>query len=302
MNDEQANAQLRRFTADPRWAREPFRRLLDGVLDQVPQPVAVKLLAWCEPHVIAEPDGAGWLAEHYRRLGVPDRAGQLLDAATNRPGATPDDWLRLAMHRDPSAVMQVASTKLRPQPFLALAAVFVETPAGNGWSPSLADPAAKRLFAQSRLAVKLSRSEPAGAAKVLEGYLAEKEIPKVDEGWAKRNLAMLYAVGGTAQDRKRAMDLIQNVDDFGTTPDEMRATAGVLTTLARYLEGDDRTAVLNRASLALVKAHQKSQSPRDLYHLSQVYRAVGNRPESRKCLQQLLNVDPNNIYYLTAAL
>src|SRR5205823_8952479 len=139
------------------------------------------------------------------RIGSADRAGQLLDTAANRPAATPDDWLRLALHRDPAAVLKTAGERLKPPAYLALAAVFVETPAGKDWSPALTDSAAKRLFVQSRIAVKLSRSEPAEAAKVLEAYLAEKDLPKPDAGWAKRNLAMLYAVGGTPADRKRAM-------------------------------------------------------------------------------------------------
>ena len=39
-----------------------------------------------------------------------------------------------------------------------------------------------------------------------------------------------------------------------------------------------------------------------LYHLSQLYRVAGQRAESRKCLQLLLNEDRGNIYYLVAAL
>jgi tetratricopeptide (TPR) repeat protein len=158
------------------------------------------------------------------------------------------------------------------------------------------------VFVQSRLAVKLTRSEPLQAAAILEAFLAEKDIAREDLGWAKRNLAMIYAVGGTPEDRRRAMDLIKTADDFGSTPEEMRATAAVLTTLAKYLEGDDRRLILGRAAAALTSAHQVSNSQRDLFHLAQLFRAAGNRPESRRCLQSLLNVDPNNIYFLTAAL
>src|SRR5205823_8878893 len=59
--DDRALAAVRRFAADPRWAGEPFRRMIDGVLADVPPPVAVKLLGWCESVVAAEPDGLGWL-------------------------------------------------------------------------------------------------------------------------------------------------------------------------------------------------------------------------------------------------
>ncbi len=117
---------------------------------------------------------------------------------------------------------------------------------------------------------------------------------------------MLYAVGGTPEDRQRAMELIKNVEDGGPSAEELRATASVLTTLARYLEGSDRVAILTRAAVALDAAYKKGKSPKDLFNLSQLYRAAGNHVESRNCLQVLLNSEPSdkpkNIYYLTAAL
>jgi tetratricopeptide (TPR) repeat protein len=113
---------------------------------------------------------------------------------------------------------------------------------------------------------------------------------------------MLYAVGGTPADRKRAIELIKEVQDTGTSAEELRASASVLTTLGRYLEGSDRVDVLTRAAAALDAAYAAGKSPKDLYNLSQLYRAAGNRVESRKCLQILLNTEPQNLYYLVAAL
>ena len=48
---------------------------------------------------------------------------------------------------------------------------------------------------------------------MLEAYLAESDNQKVDAAWCRRNLAMLYAVGGTPTDRRRAMELIKDVRD-----------------------------------------------------------------------------------------
>ena len=137
---------------------------------------------------------------------------------------------------------------------------------------------------------------------MLEAYLAESDNQKVDAAWCRRNLAMLYAVGGTPTDRRRAMELIKDVRDAGTSAEELRATASIMTTLGRYLEGSDRVTILTRAATALDAAYQAGKLPRDLYNLSQLYRAAGNRAESRKCLQLLLNAEPDNIYYLVAAL
>jgi len=113
---------------------------------------------------------------------------------------------------------------------------------------------------------------------------------------------MLYAIGGAPADRRRAMTLLREATAGGTQPEELRVTASVLTTLARYLEGGDRKATLAEAAVALDAAYQSSRSPRDLYNLSQLHRVAGNRAESRKCLNKLLVADSSNVYYLVTAL
>jgi tetratricopeptide (TPR) repeat protein len=288
------------MATDPRWAGEPFRRLVTSVVPGVPTPVAAKLLNRSRPFVERDPGGLGWLAATADRYRVFDPVPVLAEATT-RPTATADDWLRLALTRGPED-LKAARGKLPPAPYLAAVAVFLETPGAGGFEPELSSPTERRLFAQARLAVKLSRGEPDEATQVLEEYLAGKDLSPTDLAWGRRNLGMLYAVGGSPEDRRRAMQLIKDAAvDGGSTVEELRATAGVLTTLARYLEGADRIAVLTRAAVALDTAHKQGKSPKDLFNLSQLYRSAGNRTDSRKCLQALLNSDPKNLYYLVAA-
>jgi tetratricopeptide (TPR) repeat protein len=307
--DDRAAKLFARLAADSRWAGEPLRRLIVGVLKEIPPPAGVKVIGWCRPHVEREPGGLGWVAGCYAAIGMSSEAEGVYLGATNAPTANADDWSRLvvlhaAAGRKEAMTEAIAAARARltPPAFFALAAAVQETPGGKDWSPELRDPAQKRAFAQARLAVKLSRSEPATATKVLEAFLAEKDIHDADAAWAKRNLAMLYAVGGTPSDRQQAIELLHDMKDMGTTAEELRATASVLTTLSRYLEGKDRADVLGRAVVALVAAHKASESPKDLYNLSQLYRVAGNRKASRECLQALLNSDPKNIYYLLSAL
>src|SRR5204862_1316298 len=139
-----ATNMVRRFASDPRWAGEPFRRMIDGVVQQLPRPVAADLLGRCESHVSSEPDGLGWLAEAFARIGETGRAGQLLEAAVHRPTATCDAWCRLALLHGPESVMKRAATTLRPQDYLALCAVVVETQTGKNWTPELTDPRSRR--------------------------------------------------------------------------------------------------------------------------------------------------------------
>ncbi|HUR52696.1 MAG TPA: hypothetical protein VMZ71_01100, partial [Gemmataceae bacterium] len=263
---------------------------------------APQLMAWCKPLVEREPGGLGWLASH-------GKSDELYLAATTSPVATADDWLRLARHQfqqgkkdDATATLTAARTKVRTSAYFALAAAVQEMPEGKGWTPTTSDGPEKRALAQARLAVKLSRNAHADAAKMLEEYVADTTVRDFDRSWGQRNLAMLYAVNGTPEDRQRAMTLIVAAGKITTTQEELRATASVLTTLSRYLEGDDRRTVMAYAADALEAVHKVSNSPRDLFNLSQLYRAAGNAEKSQACLQTLLNSDGNNIYYLIAAL
>ena len=298
--DERARELVTRLATDPRWTAEPFQRVIGAVVSKLPTSTASRLLNWCKPFVEREPGGLGWLGETAAAHRVFDPI-PILEEATLRTNATADDWLRLALYRGP-AVMQTARNKLSPAAYLSAVAVFQQTPEGKDYVPEPLNKSDQRLFAQVRLALHLSRGKPEDGTQVLEAYLEGRELAAADVAWAKRNLAMLYAVGGTPEDRKQAMDLIKDLTDGGTSPDDLRAMASVLTTLARYLEGTDRITVLTRAATALDAAYQAGKSPKDLFNLSQLYRSAGNRVESRKCLQVLLNADQNNIYYLVAAL
>jgi tetratricopeptide (TPR) repeat protein len=297
--DDRAQKLVTRLGTDPRWMGDTFRRLVASVVPKLQVPVATKLLAWARPHAERDPEGLPWAAEVAAEYRLFDPV-PVLEQAARRKGATTDDWLRLAIARKPDDLNE-ARGKVPPASFLLAATVLMQTPEGKDYRPTLNSAAERRMFAQALLTLALSLNKPDAATKVLEDFLAAKDLPKPDLAWGQRNLAMIYAVGGTPENRQKAMELVKRVEDFGTSPEELRATASVLTTLSRYLEGADRVTVLTRAAVALKDAFKATNSPRDLYALSQLYRAAGNRAESRKCLQTLLDSDKNNIYYLTFA-
>lgn len=301
---------LARLATDPRWAGEPFRRMVGHVLANLPSHAAGSVLALCRPLAERDPGGAAWMAECAVALNQPDSAA-LLEAATQRPGANADDWLRKALFtskENPAAgpgVLAEARAKLAPAAYFALVAVYCDTAAGSTFVPEAATPDDRRALAQARLAVKLCRSQSAEASKILEEFLTHTDLRTPDADWARRNLAMLYAVGGTPEDRAKAMALLKGVTATATaTPEELRATASVLTTLGRYLEGADRRAVLGHAIASLSAAHKATNAPSYLFAVSQLHRATGDRVASRKCLQQLLSdpKDPSYPFYLRAAL
>ncbi len=312
---DRANDLLARLALDPRWAGEPFRRLVRNVLGAVPEAVGEKLFAVARPLAEREPGGAAWVAETASaRNGA--EAASLLDAAASGPRATPDDWLRKALFaskENPAAgpaVLAQAKGKLTAQAHARLVAVYADSAAGSTFAPTAASPDEARALAEARLAVKLSRGRPAEAVQLLEGYLADPTTKGASAEWARRNLAVLYAAGGTQADRDRAMVLLTDAEVRPDAPvDELRATAGVLATLARFLEGRDRRAVLSKAVTALEAVHKQTSAPADLFTVAQLYRAAGDRAAGRKCLQQLLNrkpeelaADPQYALYLTTAL
>ncbi len=305
-DEKQIDSLLTRLTADPRWRGEPFARLITNICGKVQQPIANKLLDWTKRKLESEPGALGWLADTAIQHRLQEPLPLLLQAI-QAPHPTTDDWLRLALvqqHHSSDARQTLASAKakLPPAGYAGLLAIFQEMTGDElpDLKVELGDP---RLLVQARLAVKLSRNQTEAAAKLIEGYLKSPDLAAVDQAWAHRNLAMLYAVGGQAPDRKRAMQLLQSATtDDSSTVEELRSTASVLTTLSRYLEGADRLLAQHRAITALDAAFTKGKSPRDLFGLSQLYRVTGNRADSRKCLQVLLNGDPDNIYYLVTAL
>ena len=208
--------------------------MIASVAARVSPESAKQLLVWTKPQVERDPGGLGWLADLAATYKVLDPV-PLLEEATRLSTATADDWLRLAITRSP-ADLNAARDKIAPAAFVAAAAILRETPSGKDFQPRLRSAVEKRLFVQAQLALALSRGKPDEAARALESYLADHELSKADAAWCRRNLAMLYAVGGTTADRKRAMELVKEVTETGASAEELRATASVLTTLGAYLE------------------------------------------------------------------
>lgn len=309
-NDDAAAAVLGRLAQDYRWAGEPFRRAVRGAMPNLPAHAAKKLLAASRKFVEPEPGGLGWLGDCYLAMGLKAEASDCFVKATTAKTAGPDDWLRLAVRTaeggSPEAgakVLQTARAKMPPAVFFAVAAAFSESKATpTDWTPMFEKPAEKRLFAQARLAVKLSRFHRAEAIALLESFLGTKPEAKVDRAWARRNLAMLLAVRGDTADRKRAMDLLLKDDDVGETADDKRSTAAVLTALSRHLDNPERKTVIDRSIKVLADLVNETRSPRDAFLLAQVYRASGNRDASKRVLNELLTADPKNLDYLVMGL
>jgi tetratricopeptide (TPR) repeat protein len=321
--DDKLTKLLARLTRDHRWFGEPLRRAVRQTVARVEPVAAKRLLDVIRTAVEREPDGYGWLGDSYRSAGFKDEATRCYEVAVERQTATTDDWLRLAIRTaeagdKPAAVkiLDRAKAKFAAQPklYLMLTAVYADaTVAPAGWKPELKSAEERKLYAQARLAVKLSRFQKDEAVMLLEGYLKDDRLPPADASWARRNLAMLLAARGTGNDRTRAKELLTAADgSAGDTPDDKRATAAVLAGLSKQLEGADRDVVLKRAIQVLSEVADQTKSPRDKFLLSQLYRTSAsrstdagpneNRAKGRKLLNELIATDKTNIEYYVAAL
>jgi tetratricopeptide (TPR) repeat protein len=309
-NSDAVSAILGRLAQDYRWAGEPLRRAIKGAMLGLPTDASKQLLAASRKFVEPEPGGLGWLGDCYLAIGLKTEAIDCFNRATAAKIAGPDDWLRLAIRsaeggsiESGTKVLQAARRHMPPSVYFALAAAFSESKATpTDWAPPFENSAEKRQFTQARLAVKLSRFHRAEAISLLETYLGSKPEAQADQAWARRNLAMLLAVRGGAEDRKKAMDLLLKDDDTGETADDKRSTAAVLTALSRHLDNAERKTVIDRSIKVLADLVDETRSPRDAFLLAQVYRAANNRDASKVVLNNLLNADPKNLDYLVMGL
>jgi tetratricopeptide (TPR) repeat protein len=298
---------LDRLSRDHRWAGEPLRRAVAGAARKLPADRAQRLLTAAKPFVEGEPGGLGWLSDALLACGLRQPAAEVSEKAVEHRLATADDWLRLALRTadvggDAGRVFAAAKPKLKPALFFAAAASFTESPAGANWSPPLDTPADRRGYTQARLAVQLSRFRRNEAVAMLTKFV-QAQPPAADAVWAKRNLAMLYAVRGGPNDRANAMALLNESTDVpGESADEKRSSAAVLTALSRHLDGPDRKAALTRAIKLLQQLVGETRSARDAFLLAQLYRANGDRAASVQVLNGMLQADPRNLDYLVMAL
>lgn len=302
---------LRRLAGDSRWSGEPYRRLMGMVAEHLPAKEGIALLEQTPAFLREEPATILWMAEQYRKAGMLEKAGAVLSAAVEGPKFNADLLLGLALHHAMtgegeklSRLFDTARSRLSPAGYFGVAASFAETPHHSLWQPKLNTPDDYRQYVQARMTVKLSQARPQQAAEILENFLEKKDLRPTDQTWAKRNLAMLYVLGQSSPEgRRKALSLISETDIGAMSRlDEFRGTAAVLTTLSRYLEGADRAKVLAQAIACLEKAVALNQSPKDIFNLAQLQRIAGRAAESRASLNRLLQLDPDNLYYLITAL
>ncbi len=294
-----ADAFWQRILLDPRWTPLAVQRLIRTIGAALPARQRPRFLARLRPPLERFPEGLAWLADAATHLRWPEAAALWRQAAAH-PHASPDAWLQQALLSD-AATLQEARPRLSSPSYAAAVAVWCL--ATGQPRPNLDSVEERRIFTQTTLGLLLDRGQRREATALLQEFLADKRLTSAEIAWAKRHLALLYATQPDEDARQKAWELIQSpLGEWGASAAELRAAAQTLVVLSRYVDGPRRRTVLEQAARTLEQTWQKGQSPMDLYDLARLYRWLGRRADSRHCLQQLLNADPDNVHYLTAAL
>ena len=120
--------------------------------------------------------------------------------------------------------------------------------------------------------------------------------------WAKRNLAMLAAMRGTADERRKATMMLTDLraDSTGNL-DEMRSRVATASIAVRQLHGAERAAALQQAIGVLKQiVADKDGNAKDWHRLSQFQRMAGDRKACRDAIKEAMRLDEGNLFYVVS--
>ncbi|HEY2786894.1 MAG TPA: hypothetical protein VGJ05_18175 [Fimbriiglobus sp.] len=310
-NETKLAAFLAKLTNDPRWVGDPVRRVVTTACLKCDRNGAMRLLATAGKLLAKDSFAVAWLGDAYLAAGMKPEAVALYEKAVASQFASADDWIRLDFSIDKTdsanATLAKVKEKLTGNAYWAYLAAVRAKPANGSLPIGLNEnPADFFSLTRATLALDLSRHDRNAAVRTLDAALKSPTLRPEDVVWMKRSLGMVLADRGTPIERKRAYEiLVTDPSTAGSTPDEKRTTAAVLASLARFLDGPERVAVLNKSASLLADVVAANASPRDKFLRFRVLRSIGD-PVSRNLARALLNelIDPKspNLDYLIAGL
>jgi tetratricopeptide (TPR) repeat protein len=136
------------------------------------------------------------------------------------------------------------------------------------------------------------------AIPVLKVVAEASDSPPDDSEWAKRTMAAISAAIGSADQRRNAIAALKDGQSPVSIAD-VRSRIGALMVAYRIVAGDDRRVVIRE----LISLHERvvrdeSATSKDWFQLAQLHRVAADRTASRKCLTELMNREPKNLFYV----
>ncbi|WP_020473845.1 tetratricopeptide repeat protein [Zavarzinella formosa] len=168
------------------------------------------------------------------------------------------------------------------------------------WKPELRSAEEMRIFAAACMAHAEFTGEPQSALPVLKALIANKNTKPEDVAWAKQaETAIRFQLGDKDGDKFDPAELKKWLEQEPRDITGHRGRVTALTGIVRSVSGSAKEPVVAALLRSLTEVTKDpSATVGDWYQLAQVYRSIGDRANSRRCLNELLKREPNNLQYL----
>lgn len=291
---------------DPRLSNESAWGVIHQAMAKLAPEAADKVPTWLEPIVKKSGTALMRLAAMRQQGGKLEPARALVAKALTASPKLVDAWIARIRLQPEAAIDSIrqARTVLDDQPWFVVCAETIDVLQKEqmDWLPEFKKPEEPRMFAQARLHAYALRGQFDKATDVLSKLRDDPKARPEDVAWARRNLAMLAALNGTPDERRKAVQTLRELlGDTSGGMDELRARVTSLTVAARHLHGAERKETLRQAIDAMKKvATDQEGSATDWYRLAQLYRVSGARDDYEKSIQEAMKRDESNLFFIAA--
>lgn len=306
--DEAARRTLARLEADPRLTLQRVRGIVEAALTDAGPDALGKCLQWMQGSLKREPRMAVWAGRLLEARGKVADAINLYAQATESAPAFADGWsarLLAAARLGETETNEVTTLAAKALDRRAFFSVCAEAGAAvrakvSGWSPPVQSADDQKAYAQACIAACEARGRLEDAVPILAAIARGADTPKEDADWAKQTIAALTAALGTPEQKQNALNTLRK-SDAPTTVGEVRTRLNALGIALRSAGGEDRKAVV-RDMIRLLSdlVRDPAATSNDWFQLAQHYRVAGDRPNCRKCLEELTIREPNNLLFAAA--
>ena len=296
---------LAKFMVDPRL---PPHRARAAIKAAVRTESVGKCLAALAPEIGRDARTALWAGRMLEGYKKPAEALAIYLAITEAHPAFVDGWSGRLMaasrlgDAEVEAVLQAAAKALDKNAFFQICAEGGPTVRARlpQWSPPVTSAEDRRAYAEACLGACEARGRVEDAVPILAALAQDSEARPADVAWAKRTLAALATGVGTDEKRRDAVAALRGQ---GNQPadsiSEARSRIAALTIAYRASRGDDRRAIVRELiGLLADVVRDPSATSHDWFQLAQFYRLVGDRTACRRCLDEMVKLEPNNLFYL----
>ena len=305
--DEMARRTLGRLEADPRINSQRLRAIVEGAILHGGPDALSKCLGWLNAHLKREPRSAVWAGRLLESRGKVTDALAVYRQVTENCPKFADGWsvrLLASAKLGDAEVNETTASAAKALDRKAFFGVCAESGAAvrgkvPSWTPPATTAEDRKTYAQVCLTACEARGRLEDAVPVLTAFAEDKDARPEDVAWAKRTLAALTAAMGAPDQRKDAVGVLRDSGDRPRSVEDARTRAAALAVAFRTVSGDDRRIVVREMiGLYAFIVRDAAATSNDWFQLAQLYRVVGDRPECRRCLQELTKREPRNLFYL----